>query len=266
MRLLSLLCTVVIFPLVARGDTASCLALSECADVTPLISQCATTNLGCVAQENALAVSFASLVDDAIAIQGCNRSFRSGRDCSRCFNRAKELLSLGKQPKKLFGSIASQVKAGLELRRQVICEGSQSSFVVANGNLDARSSITTIPAGAPTFIEIAGAASFLAYSTVVDSLGTTHTITIAFFKAATNTFTAALYVDGGEVGGTAGIPYSVGLTTIGFDTNGARLALGIPIDVSIIPTWSNGAAANPIAFYFNVTQRSFDSAITITAH
>lgn len=265
MRLWTLLAAAVIFVQApARADTASCLALSSCADVSPIIAQCAAQNAGCAAPENGLAVTLASLVDDAIIIQGCNRAFRSARDCSRCFGKAKELASLTRQSKKLFGVLAAQVRDGLELKRRVICEGAATEFVVLNGNLDSRVGVSALPGGAPTFAELAAAASFQSSVTVIDSLGATHAITIYFVHTGTNSWTMALYVDGGEVGSTAGFPALIGTSALSFDVNGIRPQGAIQIDLTAVVPWSNGAAANPFALYANLTQRAFPSTVTAT--
>ncbi len=124
--------------------------------------------------------------------------------------------------------------------------GTATTEVTLTGNLGSTSDITAIPAAPATFTELSQAANFTNVVEAVDSLGNEHSIYIEFFKTATNTWTAQAYVDGGEVGGTAGQPVQVGSpATLNFSSAGsiddANKAAAI-LNVNPV-AYSNGAAA-----------------------
>ncbi|RME58679.1 MAG: flagellar hook protein FlgE, partial [Candidatus Dadabacteria bacterium] len=124
--------------------------------------------------------------------------------------------------------------------------GSETSSVEIFGNLSStEDTVDSVPNNPATFREIADAANFVSSFSVFDSLGEEHTITLAFFKTATNTWTAQAYINGADVGGTEDVPVQVGSNaTLSFGTDGkiadADQAQAI---ITAQPNYSNGAAA-----------------------
>jgi flagellar hook protein FlgE len=87
--------------------------------------------------------------------------------------------------------------------------------------------------------------------TVYDSLGNAHELTIFYVKTPTsNQWDWHALVDGGEVGGTAGIAQEGANGTLTFTTNGA-----LDTETSSATTWNfnNATAAQPIAFDFGTS-------------
>lgn len=111
------------------------------------------------------------------------------------------------------------------------------------GNLNASSAMTSAPTNPATFSEIAQAASYMSTMTVYDSLGKSHDVSLAFFKTAANTWTAQAYLDGAEVGGTAGTPVQIGSNgSLAFSTSGVSSNAAAAV-ITANPNYSNGAAA-----------------------
>jgi len=92
----------------------------------------------------------------------------------------------------------------LELGGEATVEGAIS------GNLNSQSPITDeVPNNPASFNELNDQSSFVSTVQVFDSLGVSHTLTVAFSKTEANTWTAQGYVDGATVGQDAGIPVQV---------------------------------------------------------
>jgi flagellar hook protein FlgE len=123
--------------------------------------------------------------------------------------------------------------------------GAVTSKSTLIGNLDATLNVTAPPTNPQTFAAINESASYMASGNVYDSLGQRHDVTIAFFKTANNTWTAQAYVDGGEVGQTAGVPVQIGQNaTLNYSANGViETANKAAAAITATPAWSNGAAA-----------------------
>ena len=133
--------------------------------------------------------------------------------------------------------------------------GQSTSALGVVGNLDSGSAITTVPNNPATFTELSTTADFMANLTAYDSLGGAHEVTVGFFKTAANTWTAQAYIDGGEVGGTAGVPVQLGgNAALEFGTDG-RIAEANQGAASITaaPAYSGGAAAGS----FTIDMKSF---------
>lgn len=112
------------------------------------------------------------------------------------------------------------------------------------GNLDA-----TAPLTAPvetTFNALNQSASFRSSIGVIDSLGERHDIGLYFFRTGNGAWTASAYVDGADVGGTAGTPTQVGTTTLAFDATGSQ-GEGATTALTISAAWANGAAGSSVA-------------------
>ena len=139
---------------------------------------------------------------------------------------------------------ASGTPAEIDLS-SVDITGNPTSTITFGANLDATSAIVTPPAAAVTFEEIGRTASWTTPISVVDSLGASHPVTLAFFKTAANTWTARAYMDGGEIGGTAGAPVQVGQDlTLNF-TGGGIIEEGnqAAAVITATPAYGNGAEA-----------------------
>lgn len=107
--------------------------------------------------------------------------------------------------------------------KNISATGTPTSLVTLFGNFDSLSEVATVPTAPATFNEINEAASFVVPSlSVYDSLGASHNVKLAFFKTDVNTWEAHAYMDGGDIGGTAGVPVEVGTaTTLTFSPTGA---------------------------------------------
>ena len=114
----------------------------------------------------------------------------------------------------------------------------------AAGNLDASLPVATIPANPASFREINENASFLQTFSVYDSLGAARDISVAFYKTGNGAFSAQAYIDGAEVGGTAGTPVKVGnAATLNFSDKGIQDNPGTAATIVGTPAFNNGAAA-----------------------
>ena len=120
------------------------------------------------------------------------------------------------------------------------------------GNLNAADNITTVPTNPQSFREIGETATYGNTVGVYDSLGQRHEVTVQYYKTGANTWVVQAYVDGGEVGGTAGVPVQLGQnTTLTFDSSGAITADNQAAAVlAAQPAWSNGAAAGSFNLNF----------------
>lgn len=123
--------------------------------------------------------------------------------------------------------------------------GSATTESTIAGNLESISEIATPPAAPTRFQDIAETANFTTGLTVYDSQGGEHNVTVGFYKTAANTWTALSYMDGGEVGGTAGVPVQVGQTaTLNFSSSGViEDANAAAASIAVTAPYSGGAAA-----------------------
>jgi flagellar hook protein FlgE len=118
-------------------------------------------------------------------------------------------------------------------------------------NLDSRSDVTTVPTNPASFSEIAEAANFTSDVEVFDSLGGRHNLRFAYYKTDTNAWTVQSYLDGADVGGTAGTPSLLGTATMAFDATGDILeADQAAAQMVITPAYGEGAAAGNITLNF----------------
>ncbi len=117
--------------------------------------------------------------------------------------------------------------------------------ITLQGNVSSQLPVTTIPANATSFNQLGQAASAVQSIEAYDTLGNKHDVYLAFFKTGVNTWTANAYVDGGDVGGTAGVPSLVGSKTGLVFENDGSIALANKAGAVIAATapYSNGAAA-----------------------
>jgi len=119
-----------------------------------------------------------------------------------------------------------------------------TATVDVKNNLDATA---TVPATAfdPTSYASAYATSNANTTVkVVDSLGVSHDMTLFFTKTAANTWSVAVAADGGETGGTAGVPNVLTTLAVTFNPDGS-LNAPPPSDVNVTFT---GANAQTISF------------------
>lgn len=138
--------------------------------------------------------------------------------------------------------------SGLNLQN-VQQTGTPTTKASVFGNLASDAAITTVPANPQTFLDVGKGASFISNMTVYDSLGKDHNVTIGFYKTGANTWTAQAYMDGGEAGGTAGVPIQVGgNATLSFDGSGALTeASKAGAVITATPAYSGGASAGNFA-------------------
>ncbi|MBN8548829.1 MAG: flagellar hook protein FlgE [Deltaproteobacteria bacterium] len=130
--------------------------------------------------------------------------------------------------------------------KNIAAAGSPTSAVALFGNLNSSAAVSTVPTTPATFNEITSAASFVVPSLEVhDSLGVSHGVTLAFFKGASNSWTAHAYMDGGDLGQTAGVPVEVGsATTLAFSSSGVILdADKAAAKMTVNAAYTGGAAA-----------------------
>ncbi|MCC6932271.1 MAG: flagellar hook-basal body complex protein [Deltaproteobacteria bacterium] len=119
-----------------------------------------------------------------------------------------------------------------------------TTTVALNGVLDSRSTITTAPTNPQTFGELNSAASAHGIFSVIDALGEKHDIDMYFSKTDATTWQASAYVDGSDVGGTAGVPVQVGSATMNFPNNGSP-AVDSTITMTMNPAWP-GTTSSPV--------------------
>lgn len=136
--------------------------------------------------------------------------------------------------------------------REVALTATPTTEATLTGNLSADEAITEVVANPATFNAIGQSASYVSNFQVYDSQGSSHAVTLAFFKTAPNTWTAQAYMDGADVGGQAGVPTAVGgPLELAFGEDGL-----IPADqqanllMNVNAPYSNGAAAG--AFTINL--------------
>ncbi len=121
----------------------------------------------------------------------------------------------------------------------VVVSAEATSRITLKGNLDSRSPITTIPDTIDEFTDIGESATTSTVFSSVDSLGEQHDILFALYKTAPNTWKARAYIDGGEVGGTAGAPVQIGEeTTLNFSSTGGLTG---EVLLTATPAYSNGS-------------------------
>ena len=124
--------------------------------------------------------------------------------------------------------------------------GQATSLLTLYGNLSAAQAVGTVPAAPATFAELNKTASSMSVVEIYDSLGATHSITLASTKTAAGAWTVQAYIDGGEVsGGTAGTPQLLGSAQLAFDSTGTipdASKAAAQISIAGI-TFANGADA-----------------------
>ncbi len=135
--------------------------------------------------------------------------------------------------------------------------GKATSAASIFGNVNSSLAVATVPSSPESFQVLNAAASHVANIRVYDSLGETHDITVAFFKTASsssgNTYTVQAYIDGGDVGGTAGAPVQLGSNaTLTFGTDGKIAAANAAAaSITAAPSYGNGAAAGSFTMNFS---------------
>ena len=135
-----------------------------------------------------------------------------------------------------------------------------------SGNLDANSAVmdaAAAPAGNPWDTDnVEGTSNFATSMTVYDSLGQSHSITVAFRNDSADGWEWHALVDGGEVsGGTAGTWSEIGDGTLAFDTDG-QMTTSPPV-VTLSGINFNGATAQDINIDFGeVTNYASKSTVT----
>ncbi len=122
-----------------------------------------------------------------------------------------------------------------------------TTTAAVQGNLDSSYAIGVPPVDPASFNALSDGVNYTASVDVIDSLGDTHDVILAFTKTAANTFTVQAYIDGGDVGGTVGVPSLLGSTDLVF--NGTGLideANQAAAQLALTPAFGNGAAAGNV--------------------
>lgn len=136
--------------------------------------------------------------------------------------------------------------------------------VTLAGNLDSRTPATNnVPINPVTFTAIISTADFSSTVQVTDSQNAEHGILVAFFHTDVNSWRVQGYVDGAEVGGTAGVPKEVlpGSIPLSFYMGVQNVYLRSVSSISL--AWNNGAAPSTIYFDFaDLTQLASPSNIS----
>ncbi len=128
--------------------------------------------------------------------------------------------------------------------------GTATSEVTVEANLSSEAALTTIPPVTATVQELTDAATFTTSTTVTDSLGATHDVTLAFFKTGTNAWSYQAVVDPTETGGASTDPAVVlSNGTLTF-TDGVIDSTSSQTDFAVTFT---GASAQTISFDFGVS-------------
>jgi len=152
-----------------------------------------------------------------------------------------------------------------------------SATNLAAGTLAALNATTpragTAGAGTGTYADLSNAAEFSTVVEVFDTLGAAHTITVFFFKTATNEYTAQAYVNAEEVSGSpagdAGEPRLI-YNSAGTDANivlqfnpDGTLTSTSETSLQLSVPWANGSSTSSIDLDLsNFTQFSTQSNVT----
>lgn len=147
-----------------------------------------------------------------------------------------------------------------------------TTSIEMSGNLNASATIASVPAGSPTWAQLASAAAFSATVSITDALEAHHTITFFFFHTAQYDWTVNGYVDGSDVsGGTYGQPSALTNASAVLTFNGLAERTNVPsagtFDYNgMSPTggWANGATTVPVNATFSPFT-SFSSANNISS-
>ncbi len=118
----------------------------------------------------------------------------------------------------------------------------QVTCVDISGNLDSSSESSVPPADTTIpFDELGDAANFSTNFTIIDSLGSSHVLSVFFFRVGSSAWKAQLYQPLSEVsGGGADIAVLVGGADLIFNESGMR-SEDVEEDIRVIPTWNNGS-------------------------
>lgn len=125
--------------------------------------------------------------------------------------------------------------------------GTPTTQVKIFGNLDGAALLTQPPANPQTMRELSQTLSFATSQSLYDSQGSRHEVVVAFFRTAPNTWQVRAYTDGGEVGGTVGVPTLLGQSTLTFNGNGfIGEAEQAGAQLQLTANWNNGAAPSNV--------------------
>jgi flagellar hook protein FlgE len=141
--------------------------------------------------------------------------------------------------------------------------GSATTQAQVFGNLNGAQVIGTAPANPATFRELSAALPFSSSQTIYDSQGARREVLFGFVKTGLNTWTVQAYVDGGDVGGTEGVPTLLGEATLAFDGSGAMPeANRAQAQLTMAANWGNGAdPSNVVVDFSGMTQFAGVSAL-----
>lgn len=123
--------------------------------------------------------------------------------------------------------------------------GKVTSLIAMTGNLAANGNITDAPTGEITSFQQLSGANYQTSQAVYDAQGARHDVQLFFYKKDVNTWTVQTYMDGGDVGGTKGVPVKIADDTdITFSGNGIiEEANQADAKITATPEYSGGATA-----------------------
>ncbi len=124
--------------------------------------------------------------------------------------------------------------------------GDPTTAATLTGNLSSSAEVATLPVNPESFTDLGRGSSFTNTVGMFDSLGAEHPVKLYYFKTAPNSWTVQAYVDGAEVGGTAGQPTMIGSQVLPFGQNG-QIPEGTAATLNMQAAWSGGAEASTIA-------------------
>ncbi len=144
--------------------------------------------------------------------------------------------------------------------------GEATTSVMVNANLQAQpatatpTAVPTIDPVTGTFADVTDAATFTSSTTVYDSLGRSHDVTMAWYWTGGGSWDYRAYVDAGEAGGNEGVPQEIATGSLEFDTDGNIDPL-LSTSAGIATTF-DGASAQTIVFDFGIDATTDTGSIT----
>ena len=181
-----------------------------------------------------------------VAIQG-NGFFMVGDTAHRAYSRAGNFFFDANGRLVTGDGQAVQGYTATNALGNIDTTGQPTDIVIPPGVL--RQPVATTLFGTTINLDASAAAgsTFSSSAQIFDALGVPHVVTMNFAKTGPGAWSYTATVPGAEVtGGTAGVPFTIGTGTLGFNSVGRLTTVNAAAaaDVTITsPTWSNGAAA-----------------------
>ena len=119
----------------------------------------------------------------------------------------------------------------------LVIEPQATGNITMAGTLNSSSPTVTLPTQPVSYHDLASSASFHSFAQVYDSQGQPRNIDFYYFKTGDFTWEVQMYVDDGDLGGTANEPVLMGSTTLNFPLSGNN-------SLTLNAAWGNGATSN----------------------